>query len=186
MADKQNEKQNEKELGTNQRSLIQLALRIKFRDFFDPHGEVKKDLTYNETMRTVRNMKLGDSIENSVLKQEGFDGRNLKDWKNDTLMLLEKSLDTSNIKLDDKESILTNIGLAFETWYKNEYPNSKRKNFNGKTLSALDIANYALGAKKEKFQLATLGDIPPQLNKVKLNSLPLNTINNIKTTLEVA
>ena len=176
----QNKGATKKELNVNEKALVRLAIAQLTDKHYNSLGT--RDFNHNPTWNEYTTAL----VQVGVDKQKRFQ---LMDITNEALPKLNKLsdealeflapyMDTSNVKLDDKEGILIGIANVFEKWFKESFPHVKRQRFKHDTLVAIDIIDY-LGNKKKNFPKAFTDNIRGESRREKIASYPIDSLKSV-------
>jgi len=142
-------------LTANQKEQIRLAIRTIYRDWKDPYKQDSlppKGMSFNQATDGLVHSKETSFEEKDMIKIASavkFKNPNLDKWTDEALEIVSKYFDVTKYKADDRQATLLEIGMKFETWFKREYPDDKRKSFKGENLKSADVIDYFIANNKE-------------------------------------
>jgi len=146
---------NNQALTANQKEQVRLAIRTIYRDWKDPLKQdtlPSKNMSFNEATNGLVHSKETNFSEKNlgeIATMMKFANPNLDKWTDEVLTYISKLIDVSKYKADDRATLFLDIGMKFETWFKKEFNNSKRKSFTGDKLKIADVLDYFIANRKE-------------------------------------
>jgi len=166
-----------KELSVSDKALVRRAIAELTDKHYNPLGtrDFNNNPTWNQYTTALQGVGIDKTKRFQLMDITNETLPKLQRLSDEALEFLAPYIDTSKIKLDNKEGVLISIAQVFEKWYKDNFQEKKRQRFKHTNLVAVDVFDY-LGSKNKNFPKIFTDNIRGESAKEKLADFPINAL----------